>query len=233
MQKLNIFQVELEVNLRCNLSCDYCPVSIHPPGTEKRMSDAVFDRILDRLADIDYSGILTFHRYNEPTLRKDLERLVERARNRLPRTALVLYSNGTLLDETRRGRLFEAGIDRMIVTDHEERGIRPGPGVTVKRPQDLVISTRAGWVASVEAPLRLPCHAPSEMLIVGYDGDVYLCTQDYGREYVMGNLVAQDLVTIWRSPQFQAYRDLLVKGKRAKACTLCSKCDGTDYTRAR
>lgn len=197
------------------------------------MSDQIFDRLLDELQALDYAGILSFHRYNEPTLRKDLESLVERARQRIPHARLVLYSNGKRLTQTRIDRLLSAGVDQFIITDHARRGIRPGSGIVVFQPEDLVISGRAGWLVSVNEPLQLPCFAPAEMLIVGYNGDVYLCVQDYGREYVMGNIICQSLTDIWETPAFRRYRDLLSRGQRADACGLCSRCDGTEYTEAR
>ena len=228
-----ILQVEVEVNLRCNLRCCYCPVSRYPPRSEHRMSDAVYDLLLERLFAIGFAGVLSFHRYNEPTLRKDLELLVARARGRLPRVRIVLYSNGTLLGEARRARLFEAGVDHIIITDHERKGYGPAPGVTVLQPGDLEISGRAGWISSTEIPSCLPCLAPSEMLVVGHQGDVYLCVQDYGRQYVMGNIVKQDIAAIWWSPQFQSYRGRLARGEREQACDLCRQCDGAEYTRPR
>lgn len=197
------------------------------------MADVVFDRLLDQLAAISYSGSFAFHRYNEPTLRKDLENLVERTRRQLPRASILLYSNGTLLSAARRRKLFLAGVDKMVVTDHARMGIPPEPRVTIMQPEDLVISTRAGWISSVEKPLKLPCFCPSEKLVVGHNGDVYLCVQDYGREYVMGNLVTQSLAEIWLLSRFQAYRALLAVGERSEACELCAKCDGKDYTKAR
>lgn len=216
MSKLNILQVEVEVNRNCNLSCSYCPVSLFPPGKEVYMPYSLFDHILSELQQIDFGGVFTFHRYNEPTLRKDLETLVEMTKLKLPMAKVVLYSNGLLLNNERIKSLFNAGLDHIIITDHARIGHISTDNILVKQPEDLLISTRAGWLGSVKEPMRLPCFAPSEMLIVGYNGDVYFCTQDYGRKHVLGNLNEQNLVAIWNNPDVIRMRELLKLGKGRK-----------------
>lgn len=233
MQPMIIRQIEVEVNILCNLECSYCPVSRYPSEREALMPMELFDRLLNQLSQIDFEGILSFHRYNEPTLRQDLETLVEKARMKLPDAKILLVSNGTLLNQSRIQGLFQAGVDEFLVTDHAQLGIGSGPAFQVLQPEELELSTRAGWLDSVPETLVLPCFAPEEILIVGYNGDVYLCAQDYGRDHVMGNLGRQSLSEIWHGNTFRRYRQLLAQGLRSQACELCSRCDGTEYVQAK
>src|SRR5262249_25939782 len=92
--------VEVEVNSRCNRSCQYCPVSILPePDVPKLMSDAVFERLLPELERIDYAGRPSYRLFGEPLLRRDLERLVKSATAAVPKAKQILYTNGDFLTD--------------------------------------------------------------------------------------------------------------------------------------
>src|SRR5438132_14121294 len=90
--------VEIEIGVRCNRTCFYCPNStIGSTSSSSFMGLDLFERIIIQLSDIAFSGRLSFHFYNEPLMRKDLEVLVAIARGALPVAHLVLYTNGDLL----------------------------------------------------------------------------------------------------------------------------------------
>src|SRR5581483_938051 len=181
--------VELEVGVRCNRTCVYCPNStLGPISSSGFMEIGLFGHIIAQLAEIAFSGRLSFHFYNEPLMRKDLEHLVALARAALPFAYFVLYTNGDLLTDARYEQLLRAGIDFFVVTRHGGEPMKPRLHQRVQFPRDLDLSGRGGAVASVTAPLQRACHAPSEMLIVMVNGDVVLCHEDARREIVIGNL---------------------------------------------
>src|SRR5438270_5079367 len=100
--------VEIEVGVRCNRTCIYCPNStIGSTSSSSFMEIDLFRRIIAQLSEIAFSGRLSFHFYNEPLMRKDLEALVTIARSALPLAHLVLYTNGDLLTDTRYHNLLE------------------------------------------------------------------------------------------------------------------------------
>src|SRR6185503_15506674 len=77
--------VEIEVSVRCNRSCIYCPNSkVGSTSPFSFMDIELFRRIIAQLSQISFSGRLSFHFYNEPLMRKDLEKLVAIARAPLP-----------------------------------------------------------------------------------------------------------------------------------------------------
>jgi GTP 3',8-cyclase len=222
--------VEIEIGVRCNRSCVYCPNgTLGPPLSSDFMDVGLYRRIIAQLSEIGFSGRLSFNFYNEPLLRKDFETLVAIARAALPLARLVLYTNGDLLTDTRYANLLEAGIDFFIVTRHGREPMKSRPHQLVQFPEDLDISGRAGAVASVPEPLRRACHAPSEMLIVTVNGDVVLCHEDARREVVFGNLGHSTLHDIWFGEEMKKFRHYLVRGKRQEASSVCARCDHRAY----
>jgi cyclic pyranopterin phosphate synthase len=222
--------VEIEVGVRCNRTCTYCPNgTLGSTTTSSFMEIGLYRRIIAQLSEIAFSGRLSFHFYNEPLIRKDLEKLVATARVALPLAHLVLYTNGDLLSDTRYASLLKAGIDFFIVTRHGGEPMRDRLHQLVQFPHDLDLSGRAGAVLSVKAPLRRACHAPSEMLIVTANGDVVLCHEDARREVVVGNLGRSSLEDIWCGDEMERLRYHLVRGDRREAGQVCTRCDHRAY----
>src|SRR5215203_3268494 len=168
--------VEIEVNSRCNRRCIYCPNSLPSfPTAERYMSRKLFEKIIFELAGIEFSGRLSFHFFNEPLLRRDLEELVKWARPQLPLAYFVLYTNGDLLTEKRYTALLDAGMDHFLVTRHDFDSYPERPFQFVQLPNNFTVSGRGGTIARSSEPLDIACFAPSEMLNVSVDGEVVLC----------------------------------------------------------
>lgn len=221
---------EIEVNSICNRKCSYCPVSVLPsPNVPLYMDDIVFNKIIEELTRIKFSGVFSYHFYNEPLLRNDLEELICRVSIKLPNASQVLYTNGDALSEERHKSLCNAGIEHFIVTRHSQKPIDKRPKQTVQFPEDLVITNRGGIMSKLGTPLTLPCYSPNERLIVTVTGNVQLCCNDAGRTQVMGNIVEQSLEEIWFSKKFTQMRELLKKGKRAETSPICRNCDDREY----
>src|SRR4051812_22001715 len=168
--------VEMEVGSRCNRSCVYCPVSLDPrPAVPVKMPTEVFDTLVRQLADLTFTGRISYHFYNEPLLRKDLDRLVAAVDTALPDALQILYTNGDLLDDHRYARLRAAGIDYFIVTRHSGGEYVERSFQVVQRSHDLVLTNRGGTLVDLEPATRQhrdqACFAPSEMLIVTVTGD--------------------------------------------------------------
>lgn len=222
--------VEVEVNSRCNRACCYCPVSILPePDVPLYMSDAVFDKTIKELVSSKFEGVFSYHFYNEPLLRDDLEKMVDRVKHLLPETIHVLYTNGDKLSEARYHNLCNAGIDHFIITSHSRKTIPTRPKQKVLFPGNLLITNRGGTMSKLDKPLSTPCHSPNERLIVTVTGDVLICCNDAMRSFVIGNIENQNLNEIWYSPKLKYIRERLIKGKRGSASPLCKFCNDTEY----
>lgn len=226
--------VEIEVNTRCNRRCGYCPVSILPsPSTQLFMEDAVFDRLLNELKLIEFDGRLSYHFYNEPLIRRDLEKLVNMVKISLPLVWQVLFTNGDLLTNDRYSSLRSAGIDLFQITSHSMKQPPDRPGQVVYYPKDLTLTNRGGTMTNLPGPdqttLKLCCYAPSEMLIVSFDGNVLLCYEDAERQNVMGNIMNNSIEEIWNSKKFIQIRKSLAKGNRREASEICLSCSNAAH----
>jgi GTP 3',8-cyclase len=222
--------VEIEVNSRCNLKCSYCPNSILPtPDVPEYMSDEVFERIINELVRINFSGIMSYHFYNEPLLRKDLEKLSAVVKERLPKVFQLLYTNGDFLSDKRYSSLKKAGIDHFLVTKHSLKPNKARENQTVKYSKDLILTNRGGTIFTLKEPLMLSCYAPTDMLIVTITGEVLLCCNDSKRKNIMGNLINQSIDEIWFSKKFISIRKQLKKGQRATASYICKNCNDKEY----
>ncbi len=227
--------VELEVGSRCNRQCSYCPVSLNPrPAVPVKMPTKVFDALTAQLADLSFDGRLSYHFYNEPLLRRDLDRLVSRLDLAVPQALQVLYTNGDLLDDERYDLLRTAGIDYFIVTRHSPGAYAERPFQLIQYSEDLVLTNRGGVLDHLPGPgqkmLSTPCYVPSEMVTVTVTGDVVLCYEDAHRNYVLGNVLDQHLVDIWEAPRYREYRAALAAGTRSVS-PMCSQCSNTAHAR--
>jgi 2-deoxy-scyllo-inosamine dehydrogenase (SAM-dependent) len=223
--------VEVEINSRCNKRCVYCPVSVDPPNDQPRLMDpALYERLLDELARLEFAGRLSYHFYNEPLLHPRIVDVVRRTRERLPAVRQVLYSNGDLLTDELHGRLSDAGIARFIITSHDRKPVPVRPNQVILMPEDLTISNRGGAMESEAETLDLPCFAPSTMVIVTVTGDVLLCYEDFYRTQSFGNLRDSPLDEIWFSKRFEEVRRRLTGGDRT-VTPVCRSCNNRSHQR--
>lgn len=229
-KRSSLFQVvEIEVSLRCNLKCSYCPQSYNWfRGPEHKMETQRFLKIVSELKELNFAGRLSFHMYNEPLLRKDLSHLVRIARESLPLAWLVIYTNGDILTDDRYTELIESGVDRFLVTRHRGAALPPRPFQEQRFPGDFMLSNRAGLMRAVECEgttSNLPCYAPTEMLMIRHHGAVVLCHEDAADQSIMGHVDSQTIEEIWFSKKFILYRSALESGERGCAAEICAKCN--------
>ena len=93
----------------------------------------------------------------------------------------------------------------------------------------LILNNRSGvidWVGIEESDVKSlegkPCHYPFYKMFVDWNGDVLFCSNDWGREHVVGNLLQQSLHEVWFSKPMNKIRKRLIKGDRS--CSPCNKC---------
>jgi MoaA/NifB/PqqE/SkfB family radical SAM enzyme len=83
----------------------------------------------------------------------------------------------------------------------------------------------------LEFPLKMDCDRPSDALHVNYRGEVVPCNNDWKFEVVAGDLMQQDLMSLWTtSPVLLKYRAHLAR--RDRDLHLCRNCDN-GYPRRR
>lgn len=124
--KASVQFVEIEIHSYCNRTCNFCPNSFLDRRSNKTLLDpALYSKIMDDLASIDYRGVITYSRYNEPTSDRPLfiERLRE-ARAKLPNVRLTTFTNGDYLTAEYIEAIRDAGLNELTIMAYLANGKR-------------------------------------------------------------------------------------------------------------
>lgn len=228
--------VAVETSSHCHRRCSYCPVSV-APKPKRLMEMALFERIVGDLAGLRYDGRFAYHFYNEPLLNRDLEAYVRVAAEALPQAHHVVYTCGDHLTEVRAASLMAAGLDAFVVSDHGGRTLTPavdaarrglggrrGPIRYRRVMPERALFNRGGLVAVANPRRPGRCAYPAYELIVGIDGDVLLCCNDYFGENAFGNVRNASLLEIWHGARFARVREGLLAGRaELSICQACTE----------
>jgi len=128
--KWQINHVQVQTINRCNRSCAFCPSRKFPRKLEF-MSLETYQRVLDELASLGFSGRFSPYLQGEPLLDNRLPELVALARAALPRARLLIQTNGDALTVEKGLALFEAGLHKLIINCYDN-------GDQLSRLQDMV-----------------------------------------------------------------------------------------------
>ncbi len=117
------------------------------------------------------------------------------------------------------------GVDEALINDPCVR--------TVEQGFQFLPRNQRHWLYDVQAfkegrlqPKLIPANACPWLwysLSIQVNGDVVPCCRDALGEFVMGNLLTQNLAEIWNGEKFVAFRKAILTNQRAlKLCRLCS-----------
>jgi len=117
----NVRLIELELFGYCNRRCSWCPNKfIDRQSSNFEMDIEVFEKIIQELKEMDYQGVITFSRYNEPmSLLELLNERVSYIRKHLPNVKLVMNTNGDFLN---RSSIKSLDIDELSIMDYDNHG---------------------------------------------------------------------------------------------------------------
>lgn len=100
----------------------------------------------------------------------------------------------------------------------------------------ITISNRAGSInlktdhfelKALDEPLRKPCYYPFYKVLIDYDGAVLMCSNDWKKEKIYGNILNESLLEIWANEEFKNTRKKLSCNNREfSPCNVCDV-DGT------
>ena len=188
-----------------------------------RMDDDIFRKAISDLKLINYTGSISFGLYGEPTLDGNLSNKIKVARSYLPRSYLIVYSNGDFLTPEKYFELINFGLNEVYITNHNTDGtiseslksLLASLNTEKKYKKYLSFNpalkefyTRGG---AIEIPgygrrAKLDCCDSTYNLTIQSNGDVILCHNDYFSKHVFGNILQNTLVDIWKNPEFSLVR---------------------------
>ncbi len=240
--------VELSLIDVCNRKCSFCPKSDDKvaPDTFQKMNRKIIDEIHDQLLEIHYDGTISLCGYGEPLLHKDINYIVKKLSNV---SKVEIVTNGDVLSSKRMQDLYISEASKVLVSMYDgPEQIEKFKNMTVKAnvPEDFIIlrdrwydkyndfgvklTNRAGTVSEGEQEKigkYKNCYYPTYQFLIDWDGNLYLCPQDWQRKNSMGNIMQETIFQIWKGKKLSDYRKNLLMGKRcANPCKSCNA-DGT------
>jgi len=235
-------QVEIETQTICNRKCKICPNSIYSKGNH-RMDLGLYRLVLEQLAEINYDGRIVLNLHNEPLLDFRLPSLIEEAKLKVPKSTVIIYTNGSLL-KNKLEAIVEAGIDGIVVSQYEkglQKEIEEFIKELPKEKKQIIryrvlkdkqkLSTWGGLVKVKNPQVKKYCFQASTDLIIDWKGNVLLCCNDYFSEYSFGNLKKESILDIWNKEEYKEIKKELRKGNFI--LEICKFCAGRNQGKLR
>ncbi len=249
--------VELSLIDVCNRKCSFCPKSdeLVAPDTYQSMTRPLIEKIHDELKDMNFRGAIALCGYGEPMLHKDINWIVKKLSNVAP---VEIITNGDVLTSKKIQDLYLAGVSKVLVSMYDgPEQIEKFETLTKKAnvPNDTIILRDRWYNADSDFGVKLTnragtmktgnqkpkdfyskCFYPTYQFLIDWNGDIFLCPQDWQRRVTMGNMLQEGLFEIWTGKIITKFRKRLLDGKRD--CTPCNKCNaegtmlGKDHAKA-
>ena len=236
--------VELSLIDVCNRKCTFCPKADEnvAPDTFQKMSKSIVDKIHDQLLEINFNGTISLCGYGEPLLHKDINYIVKKLSN-ISRVEII--TNGDVLSSKRLQDLYISNASKILVSMYDgPEQIEKFKKMTKQAnvPEEMIIlrdrwydqhndfgvklTNRAGTVETgeqEEVGKYTTCYYPTYQFLIDWNGDIFLCPQDWQRRVSMGNMMQDTIFNIWTSKTLTEYRKNLIFGKRCSGP--CRKCN--------
>ena len=236
--------IELSIIDVCNRSCSFCPKSDPKiaPDTHQKMSLTLIDKLTEELKEINYKGSVTLCGYGEPMLHKEVNSIS----NKLSEASLVeIVTNGDTLKPKQISELYENNVNKLLISmydgEHQikkfkkmikDSGVPDGFVILRDRWYDtnkdygIKLTNRSGTI-NVGNQEKLgkykKCFYPSYQFLIDWNGDVFLCPQDWQRRMTMGNMMQDHIFKIWTNKIITKFRKNLLNGKRIdNPCNSCN-----------
>ena len=236
--------VELSLIDVCNRKCTFCPKvdSKIAPDTYQKMSRTIIDKIHDDLLAMNYNGTISLCGYGEPLLHKDISYIVKKLSNV---SNVEIVTNGDVLTSKSLQELYLSKVSKVLVSMYD------GPEQIIKFkemtrkanvPEEMVIlrdrwydkfndfgvklTNRAGTVNAgdqISPDKYTACFYPTYQFLIDWNGDIFLCPQDWQRRVAMGNTMQETIFKIWTGKILTKFRKNLLAGKRCTGpCNACN-----------
>ncbi len=236
--------IELSIIDVCNRSCSFCPKSDPKiaPDTYQKMQMNLINKLTDELKEINYKGSVVLCGYGEPMLHKDVNLISQK----LSEASFVeVVTNGDTLKPNKIKELYMNNVNKLLISmydgEHQRKNFQkmiqdskvPKDFVILrdrwydeKKDYGLKLTNRTGTIKvgdQEEVGKYKKCFYPSYQFLIDWNGDVFLCPQDWQRRITMGNMMQEHIFDIWTNKIMSKYRKNLINGNRDDSpCTLCN-----------
>ena len=245
-------EVEISESGMCNRKCSFCPRS--DPDYDHRnefISYELHKKLCDELSEVNYKGLIIYSGFVEPMLDKQIYKLVNYDKITLPDSRVEMISNGDVLNEKRLKKLYDSGLDRLQISLYDgedqhfkftelgkkmnltnEKYVLRARYLPEEKNFGITLSNRGGMLENAEYKIRpmkkkleKKCFYPSYKFFLDYNGDVLMCSHDWGKKNILGNLKKEKFLDIWLCKKSEEARNKLNKSDRS--LSPCNVCDVT------
>ena len=190
-------------------------------------------------------------RKNIDQVDKNIFNLISITRKNLPNARIEMVTNGDALNMERTKKLYSSGLSTLLISIYDGKKEADDMEKLMKScnlsdeqfkvrhrylPESesfgITLSNRSGMMENAEykiptlkEPLKKPCYYPHYTFFMDYTGEVLICSHDWGKKLVVGNLKNENFIDIWRNQKFNLARKKLYKADRN--FSPCDKCDVT------
>ena len=236
--------IELSLIDVCNRSCIFCPKSDPKvaPNTYQKMNMVLINKLAKDLKKIGYKGSTTLCGYGEPMLHKDI---YEISRKLAEVSFVEIVTNGDTLTSDVINKLYNSNVNKLLISlydgphqikkfkDMTKKSEVPSNFIILrdrwydeKKDYGLKLTNRTGTISvgnQDDVKTFTYCNYPSYSALIDWNGDVFLCSQDWQRRRTMGNIMLESFFDIWTGKTISGYRRNLLLGKRCNSpCTECN-----------
>lgn len=241
--KIPLFNwLELSLIEACTRRCEFCPrVNIDEfPNQDLEMSPLLYTKLAKDLVKARFEGTVLLCGYGEPLMYSYLFDLISMFS---PMINVEMVTNGDLLTKDILKELSIAGIGTIWVSlydgNHQIEKFNdlfsyfPNIKYVLRnRWEDKeheyglptsggALTNRAGMVINSKG-ISGECFYPTYFLMVDWNGDVFMCPQDWRKRKKMGNVMFSSLKEIWEDKILEKERKRLLSGDRTVApCKFC------------
>lgn len=242
--------IELSLIDACNRSCNFCPKyddSI-APNTYNKMEIDLIDKLCSDLREINFEGAFCLCGYGEPLLHKNYINIIDRLSEIGP---VEIITNGDTINENALRKIYNSNASRLLISLYDGPEQLEKFNKMIKEtevPKEFVIlrdrwysdkkdfgvklTNRTGTIKIGNQPeinIKKKCYYPAYQVLIDWNGDVFLCPQDWQRRIAMGNIMQKKFFDIWNGKILGKYRNKLFNGDRSlNPCNSCNA-EGTVF----
>lgn len=245
-------QLELTMTGLCNRFCSFCPRTDPKifKSTRTFLDKEKLKEIFMQLGKYNYSGKVSMAGFGEPFTHPKLDLILKDLKKYIPNSKVDIITNGDFMNSKLVKRVISNDFfDRILISayDGDEQVnslskefkylIDNGKLIIRKRyltedaDELLLFSNRTGLVDygdNISFKSNI-CFYPFYNIFVDSNGDVILCSHDWKKEKIFGNIYNQDILDIWFSEGYKNFRNTISEhGRKESPCASCNV-DGRLY----
>ena len=222
----------------------FCPKSNEQiaPNTHQKMERVLIEKLCSDLKKINFNGAFCLCGYGEPLLHKDHIFII----NELAKIGQVeIITNGDTINDEKLREIYSSNASRLLISLYDgvdqlkkfqkmiERNKIPKSFIVLrdrwysdKKDFGVKLTNRVGTVSvgnQDKIQINKKCYYTSYQLLIDWNGDVFLCPQDWRRRVTMGNIMQKSFFDIWNGKILNKFRTLHLKGDRSQSpCNSCN-----------